>query len=158
MPNLKNVNTDKPWLNADGSMKSDEELKSICQTWKPSQWEEYLSTIEGAQVEMPISQLTADDEKERAQELAVNIFDYIIESKNVHLKSVISEAISSLTPRQLQVVRKVYWERKSYAQAAKELGVGKSTIQNIHIQALGRLRTIVPDLTIKKRTINTKAS
>ena len=36
----------KPWLNKDGNIKSDAELRKAGQNWLPSVWEEYLATIE----------------------------------------------------------------------------------------------------------------
>ena len=40
----------KPWLNEDGSVKSDAKIRKAGQQWPPSVWEAYLSTFE---VRMP---------------------------------------------------------------------------------------------------------
>ena len=49
-----NSENKKPWLNNDGSQKSDQELKEICKDWGPTVWEEYLATLEIAQKEAVI--------------------------------------------------------------------------------------------------------
>ena len=36
----------KPWLNDDGSVKSDAEIRKAGQQWPSSVWEAYLSTLE----------------------------------------------------------------------------------------------------------------
>ena len=42
----------KPWLNSDGTMKSDKEIKECSQKWDREKWEEYLNALEGGQKEI----------------------------------------------------------------------------------------------------------
>ena len=46
----KQVQT-KPWLKTDGSFKSEASIKESCKSWSPAEWEEYLESIEGKQIE-----------------------------------------------------------------------------------------------------------
>ena len=36
----------KPWLNEDGSVKSDAKIRKAGQQWPPGVWEAYLATLE----------------------------------------------------------------------------------------------------------------
>ena len=36
----------QPWLNEDGSVKSDAEIRKAGQQWPPSVWQKYLATLE----------------------------------------------------------------------------------------------------------------
>ena len=47
---VKNLKA-KPWLNKDGSLKNDEELKKISKSWSQATWEAYLDSLETQQQE-----------------------------------------------------------------------------------------------------------
>lgn len=50
------------------------------------------------------------------------------------------DAMSKLTPKQLEVIKKIYFEQKSVTQTASDLKLGRSTVNDHHKNALKKLR------------------
>ncbi len=63
---------------------------------------------------------------------------------DLHLS--LEHALSELTLRQRTVLVLRYYEDLTEAETARILGIGVGTVKSIHRQALGRLRTLSPDL------------
>ena len=154
-------NNKRPWLNADGSLKSTEEIKSSCASWPPSIWEAYLSTLEDRAPEATISPagVLKRESKLSAEELAVSIFDYISDSNEYsRFKDLVVDAMNRLSPRQLEVIRRIYWENKSQVVTAKELGISKSTVQVNLKRALEKLRMTISEMAIERTILKSKVS
>ena len=63
---------------------------------------------------------------------------------DVHLT--LERALRRLTVRQRTVLVLRYYEDLTETETARVLGIGVGTVKSIHRQALGRLRTVSPDL------------
>jgi len=61
------------------------------------------------------------------------------------LRTRLREAIDQLPERERELMTKVYWEGKSFVDAAGEIGVSKSWASRLHAQAVDRLRGLVDD-------------
>lgn len=153
------MNIEKPWLNADGSTKSEKEIREICQTWKPSVWEEYLETFEVGQEELPMRPKTVEGVLDSLdpKDLAAGIFSYSEELQLGHFKPFVSRAVKTLTQRQYIVLKKIYWHQQSLAKIAQELGVSKSAVHKTHRAALKKLRQLIPEMAIREKLMNSRA-
>jgi RNA polymerase sigma factor (sigma-70 family) len=154
------MNLEKPWLNADGTMKSEDEIKTICQTWNPRVWEEYLETFEIGQEELPVKPTTVAGilDSIDPKDLAMGIFSYAEEPRLSHFKPFVARAIRTLTQRQYIVLKKIYWHQQSLTQIAKELGISKSAVHCSHQAALKKLRQVIPVLAIQEKLMKSQVS
>ena len=108
----------KPWLNVDGSSKSEEEIQMSCKDWCPEDWEEYLKTFEGELeeevLEFPIKveEYSFEDHKKFLDDtMSVNEFPM--------LESNLLEAMRELTLKQQIVLREYFWERRKMEEIRK---------------------------------------
>lgn len=154
------MNIEKPWLNADGSTKSEEEIKKICKTWKPRIWEEYLETFEVGQEELPMKPKIVESVMDSIdpKDLAMGIFSYSEEPQLSHFKPFVVKAIKTLTQKQYIVLKKIYWHQQSLAQIAQELGVSKSAVHCSHQAALKKLRQVIPVMAIQEKLVKSEVS
>lgn len=159
MPLSKQKNK-KPWLNFDGTTKTDEELKEVSKEWTPKNWEAYLSEQEQHQREEPHPHniLESIEEKISPEELARGIFSYVSECNLPHFKPFVAEAIATLSPRELKVIQGVYWDSKTYREIAVQIGVTKAGAYKIHSRALEKLRLLIPKVAFQEKPIKSKAS
>jgi len=65
---------------------------------------------------------------------------------DVDLHLSLGQALDRLTPKQRAVLVLRYFEDLTEIETARVLGVHVSTVKSTHRQALGRLRTVAPDL------------
>ena len=70
--------TKKPWLNEDGSSKSDTELRVVSRNWHPDVWDEYLSLFDVQRQESVV--LPPVEIDKFSSEEAVQLSDEIDES------------------------------------------------------------------------------
>ncbi len=129
----------KPWLNSDGKTKSDEELKQISKNWTPSEWEEYLTSLEKRRRE-PLLHIPSD--------INEAIEDYVIfmfseQSRFPHLLEAFDLAMETLTPREHQILRKKYWEGMSEYLIAHELKLSRSSVQTLKSRGLNKIKKIL---------------
>lgn len=107
------TNQSRPWLNKDGSVKSDDEIKAISQSWSLETWEQFLAA-------------TVDQEEAYQRELPIFVSDELLDSfpeaiwdgkDSDRMDSVAKElrriCRDFLTPRQQHVIRSTFWEGMS---------------------------------------------
>lgn len=134
-----NNESQKPWLNSDGSPKSDQELREICKDWGPSVWEEYLTNIEVTQKEDTLVS-SSNLDKFSAQECAGLLFSLASEEQFPLLKAALNSCIRELPTKQRRVIHQYYWEGKTIGEIARLSGVSKQAIQKTMKAALERLK------------------
>ena len=88
----------KPWLNEDGSVKSDAELREAIPQWPSSVWREYLSTLEVGRREEHILS-PAEMDAFSSEECADLLFAMAVEEKHHLLKVSLNACISKLAPQ-----------------------------------------------------------
>lgn len=72
--------------------------------------------------------------------------DAPVADPDADLRLTLQEALRRLTPKQRTVLVLRYFEDLTEAQTAAELGIGLGTVKSTTRQALGRLRTLAPEL------------
>ena len=142
----------KPWLNEDGSVKSDAKIRKAGQQWPPSVWEAYLSTFEvGRREEDVLSPAEMDNFS--AEECAGMLFSMAEEEKHPLFKVVLNACIRELTTRQRNVIIAHYWDGKTITEIAASTGVSKQTISRTMQKALKNLKTNLTDTSFQRRII-----
>lgn len=139
----------KSWLNADGSMKSEQEIKISCVNWSPEMWEEYLKNFESSQKEMLLEQ--ANDSESLSEEKFARLYLNLIQQEEYpKLRKVIKAALYSLPKNEQQVLHALYWEELSQREAAKKLSLSRTTLTNYRDRGLKRLADMMISGAIKK--------
>jgi RNA polymerase sigma factor (sigma-70 family) len=138
-----------PWLNSNGSVKSDAELKEICQGWAPKVWEEYLKNFESCQNEFltPDVDIFRQDPSQSCIELYKSL---LAQEEFPELKKVVHAALCSLSAQEQKVIRSLYWEGLSQREAAKTLNLAKTSLSIYRERALKKLADFLLSGAIKK--------
>ncbi|MCD4532740.1 SigE family RNA polymerase sigma factor [Nocardioides sp. cx-169] len=82
----------------------------------------------------------------RLQETALGGYDAAAPARDQDLRLSLEQALARLTTRQRTVLVLRYFEDLTEVQTAHALGIGAGTVKSIGRQALGRLRTLAPEL------------
>lgn len=134
-----------PWLNDDGSFKSDEEIQSLGKSWSAETWDSYLKVNVG-------------DVEAEAQDL---VFFPFVDTETVNfgtelLKTLRTQddyenlpeafdfALTFLSDREAQVIRLRYLKELSQEEISERLGVGINSIKSFRRKGLKKLRHLLP--------------
>jgi RNA polymerase sigma-70 factor (sigma-E family) len=82
----------------------------------------------------------------RLKETALGSYDAPSASSDSDLRMTLEQALARLTPRQRTVLVLRFFEDLTEVQAGHALGIGSGTVKSIQRQALGRLRSLAPEL------------
>lgn len=140
--------TNKPWLNDDGSHKSDEEIKQDCSRWGPTVWEEYLQTLEPEEEEFLFDE-AIECENYSIEEHTDYFQDLFSNREFPVLKNRLIGFLRELTPKQQKVIKLIYWEDKKLREVAEIMNCGTSAVFDLKDRALKKLgkhflKNIVP--------------
>lgn len=137
----------KPWLNEDGSEKTDEELKKISVHWSPETWERYLLSKE-TYLREQIFEENIDIDQIHAEKYSDTLV-YLSETKQYDaVRKRLERALKKLSNLQREVIFRTYWAGQSQRQIAEEMGKAKTTICVAHKRAIAQLKEIFQDETI----------
>lgn len=140
----------KPWLNDDGSIKSDAELREAGQNWPQSVWREYLATLEvGRREEYVLSSSEMDTFS--AEGCAGLLFSMASEERHHLLKVALNACILELTPRQRDIVIARYWKGKTITEIASATGTSKQSVSKTMKKALSEIKMHLTSGAIRKR-------
>ena len=84
--------------------------------------------------------------RRHVQEQFLGAYDAPAAAADSDLRLTLEQALARLTVRQRTVLVLRYFEDLTEVQAAHVLGIGPGTVKSITRQALGRLRTLAPEL------------
>jgi len=84
--------------------------------------------------------------RKKYAELSLGEHDVPAAAGDPDLRLTLEDALGRLTARQRTVLVLRYFEDLTEAQTATELGIGLGTVKSMTRQALGRLRTLAPEL------------
>jgi RNA polymerase sigma-70 factor (sigma-E family) len=82
----------------------------------------------------------------RHTETALSSYDAPAAAVDTDLRLTLEQALARLTTRQRTVLVLRFFEDLTEVQTATALGIGSGTVKSITRQALGRLRTLAPEL------------
>ncbi len=126
----------KPWMDQNGGVVSETELREMARSWGAEVWEDFLkntidhplreSLAESAQFEIGAArredyqELLAKDEHPRLAEILVSLMDV-------------------LTIRERYVVHQIFWEGKGQHEIARDLRIARCAVRNYRDRALRKL-------------------
>lgn len=135
----------KTWLNPDGSPKTVGELRGISKGWSNKQWEDYAQSLEVPQREKTLGEATDIEHFSNEK----NAFSPERKERS-RLKQVMIEEVKKLSGEKKRLIHLLFVKNLTLSQAAKELGVCKTTVmrnrnrllKNLQLTALQRTYAI----------------
>jgi hypothetical protein len=127
----------KPWLDPRGQHLPTETLKEISKSWGTKTWDEYLLSLEHG-IEGRL--INPRKFKKKCDYLKESIWEYSSGSANSDLQHTIREALAKLTAKQKAVIQKYFFEGRSETIIANDLERHRTTINEIKINALNRIK------------------
>ena len=142
----------KPWLNEDGCVKSDAELRKALQQWPPSVWREYLTTVEvGRKEELTPNPSTLNDVS--MEECVDVLFSMAGEERHHLLKTSLNACIRKLPSRQREIIISRFWDRKTVTEIATSMGISQQSVRKTMKTALSKLKISLTSGSLQKRII-----
>ena len=143
MPKRTLSNYERPWLNKDGSLKSDSEITRLGKTWSQEIWTRYLDTTVEPREEKKLAFFPYIDTGTMATKPQISDFLSCGEDFDSDMKFVLQKAIKDLSKREKQVVKGIFWKGKSPVVLAKELKINPSTVYTLKSTALVKLQKML---------------
>ena len=143
MKNKKETGKDihlHPWLDKEGKPKCDEAMKKVSPFWSKGTWEGYLSTLDKKQEEYLLNNPKAL-ENFSAQAYAQFLMSIDTTEKGLdRLKILAKTCLNQLSPRELEVLKKIFLKKKSQKQIANELGISRGSIKTLKSRGLKKIK------------------
>lgn len=144
-----------PWENEDGSIKSTEEIQSLCKRWDMETWEQYLKTIEVNQRERPLAEGRFVDQV--SQDQYANLFVKLMGQDDYPETARVARAALDILPQeQRSIIFSIYWEEKSISQIAEERSQARKTIRVQRDLALKKLADVLLSGAVEKTITTSK--
>ena len=127
-----------PWLDGNGNLKSDDEIKNVAKIWGGDDWEHFLSST----VEKPLLEILPEDPGfiENCESNYRQAYqDLLSKSDHPNLQTAIKGLLKDLTTQEQRIIYGTFWEEKSMRAIARELNVTKWTIERYKARALAKL-------------------
>ncbi len=114
----------------------DQEIREQSRAWSPSEWEEYLQSLETGVQE---SQPEASEIYRHA--VAANVFDIAPATCPDELAELIKKLVDGLTERQKFVIEKYFFEGRSERQISKMLLISRQGVFDLKKRAIRQLKS-----------------
>lgn len=135
------MNQNREWLNSDKTLKTDDELKEICQSWNAETWEQYLQEYSYAQSE--VLQSTDYIDRTALESFASFISEDQNKSKYPTLKNLFLLATKNLSSKEQKVLRLIYQENLQVSDVAKEWNQKGESIRSYKMRALSKIKKVL---------------
>lgn len=136
---MKNSNKENklPWLNEDGTKKTDAEIAQLGQSWSAQIWNEYLDSNTGTLRDdnlIFVSRVT-DETFEKSKVLNfLNEKDYYEE-----VETALLIALSELSKHERFIIKESFWKMNNNKEIAKGLGKSSNTVAVLKSRAIKKL-------------------
>lgn len=145
----------KPWLNEDGSFKSEAEFRRIAHFLRPGVWNEYLAAlVESEREDHPLSPLMIDTFP--TEECAKLLFTVAGEEKYSCFKIALKSCVRELPPRQRDIISARYESNKTITEIAADMEISRQAVFKSMKIALSKLKESLTSGTIQRRVIAVK--
>ena len=139
-----------PWLNEDGSLKKVEELKKISQEWTPTQWENYLQTIESPFKESYLKE--GVEEQELSNQEHENLMSQLQQEGEYPFIQEASEyCLNTLTEIEHKTLKEIFEKNKSIREVAQKQDFTIAKVFRIKKRALNKIKNILINEIIPKK-------
>jgi RNA polymerase sigma factor (sigma-70 family) len=135
------MSLERPWRNEDGSLKSDTELKIICENWNAKMWERYLREYNYAETEV----LQSSDYIDRT---ALESFVSFIssapdENRFPNLRGVFNLSYKKLNFKEKEIIKLSFEQNLSDSEISKELNKKRDYVRVYKSRALSKIKQVI---------------
>jgi len=145
------INTNKPWMTAEGKIRPDDELREMATNWTASTWEAFLADCKMAEAaeadpenEESVSYASTDERFSTENTLKKFISDLKVESLP-SLSKALQDAMSELSDQQQKIVRLFFWEGMNQTQIAVHINTSQQVVSMQLARAVKKLRAEMLD-------------
>ena len=146
-----------PWLNRDGTQKTDREILKLGQRWTPEIWNRYLDSELGTlQDEELVFYENMDTEEilERA-----TVLKYLQEGKNYdELEKALLLALYELSKSERIIIKESFWKMATDKEIAERLNKTHKNVRVLKSRAIKKLGTILGSKKLKGEILHLKNS
>ena len=146
----------KPWLNDDGSIKSDVEMRAAGKNWPSSVWEAYLATLE-VERRRKDAVLSPSEMDNFSTEQNIGLAFSMARERHPLLKVMMDACIRDLTSKQRDVIIRRYWDDKTVAEIAASKGISKQAVHKTMKTALAKIKTNFTSSSFRRRVMAMRA-
>lgn len=150
------LNPKTPWLNADGTKKSEEEIKELGKAWSSETWNEYLDSEVGTLRDddlVFVPQVT-DDTYEKS-----TVLNFLNEGKHYEeIESALLIALSELSRTERFIIKESFWKMTNTKDIAERLGKSSNTIRVLKSRAIKKLGQILSSQKLRDEILYLKNS
>ncbi|MGE4133289.1 MAG: sigma factor-like helix-turn-helix DNA-binding protein [Bdellovibrionales bacterium] len=125
----------KPWIGEKGQVLDKAALRQISKSWGPTNWEFYLSSLDGHQKECQASTNLIEESA-----LAENIYPMFVPGCSPELSESMNRLLKSLTEKQKFVIEKIFFEGRSERQVARMMMISRTGVVDLKKRALRNLK------------------
>jgi DNA-directed RNA polymerase specialized sigma subunit len=135
-------NLEKPWLDRNGRVYSDDALREITKNWSAETWELFLfETVDREQAETLQSPFKYDETCDKTWEQIWNV-DTTSAFPIVYQKAA-PLALKRLTTQQSRILRHLFWDAMSIRKTAETMGVSRSLVSIQKSNSIKKLKRLV---------------
>jgi len=136
------LNSKTPWLNADGTKKTDNEIEKLGTSWSLETWNQYLDSSVGSLEDSRLSFVPNMDTDEILEKSTV--IDYLENGKYYEdIETALVFALFHLSKTERAVIRGSFWMMLSDKEIAKALNKSHQNVRYLKSTAIKKLRSIL---------------
>lgn len=132
--------TETPWLDQNGKLHSDEEIRSVSKNWTPEIWEGFLAAT--VDVELAPEETLIEGYDDLLEEEVESIWSGPCRVPASVRKS-IEVAVRSLPPQQRQTIRGLFYHSMTGVEVARRLKISPSAVAQAKIISLNKIHTLL---------------
>lgn len=146
-----------PWLNVDGTKKTDEEIERLGKNWSAEIWNHYLDSSVGTLRDGPLSFFHDMDTEEILEKATVIKFFH---EKKYHedLETALLIALDSLTSKERFIIKESFWKDTPDKDIAKKMESSHESVRVLKSRALKKLSKTLIGQELKDEILNLKSS
>ena len=153
MKNLGNT----PWLNADGTKKTEKEIKELGKTWSSTTWNSYLDSEVGDLQDDRLTffeNMDTQDFSERSE-----VLKFLQDTKYYEgLETALSIVLDKLSPKERLIIRESFWKKSSDQEIAAKINSTHGSVRNLKHRAIKKIGKMLSSKELKEEVLDFKAS
>ena len=149
----------RPWINEDGTKKTEGEISRLGKGWDRETWNRFLNEDVGLPHGYPSCISVPHIWKSRAANTDKGLWnreggEYTNKFQGVDLKEMFEVAFMELAPREEEIIRAIFWsEEMNLAKVARRFGMWPPSLRRAKKKILEKLRSILISEDFKEKLL-----
>lgn len=139
-----------PWLNFDGTKKTDSEIAELGKSWSPEIWSRYLDSNLGTLKDEEL--IFFPDMNSELMSQGFDLLNFLRQNRQYSvIKDAFELALDELSRMERRVIKKLFWENISTRELADDLKTSEVNIRVIKSRAIQKLKILLPSQEFKQK-------